>query len=168
MLILISGLPATGKSTIAKNLAKKIKASVIRTDVIRKELFKTPKYTREEKELVYNVTFLIAAYLLEGKRNVIIDGTFYKRHLRKRVYQIAEKTGCRMEIIECICPEYIIQRRMTRRNARKNAKSDADYKVYKKIKKEYQPIKRQHIIIDTSDYIKKNIEDLVNRLGITR
>ncbi len=111
--------------------------------------------------------FLIAAYLLESSRNVIIDGTFYKRSIRNKVYQVAGKTDSRMEIIECTCPDYVIQRRMARRRIRKNSSSDADYEVYKKIKKEYQPVERHHIVIDTSDDIEKNLEYIINELTIT-
>jgi len=89
MLVLITGLPGTGKSTIAMHLARRLRATVLRTDVIRKQLFPQPKYTEEEKELVYKVTFLIAEYLLRAGKNVILDGTFYKRSLRQRVYQLA-------------------------------------------------------------------------------
>jgi len=79
MLILVCGLPATGKSNLARNLARKLKAQVLNTDVVRKDLIKKPTYTDDEKELVYKVTFLIARYLILNRRNVVIDGTFYKK-----------------------------------------------------------------------------------------
>jgi predicted kinase len=60
MLILVCGLPASGKSTLSRNLAKKIGAHVLRTEVIRLELIKKPSYTPVENELVYSVTLLVA------------------------------------------------------------------------------------------------------------
>jgi len=60
MLILICGLPATGKSTVARRLAKALDAEVLRTDIVRKALIGNPTYTEEEKNLIYKTVFLIA------------------------------------------------------------------------------------------------------------
>lgn len=162
MLILICGLPGTGKSTVANALARKIGATVLRTDEIRKKLFEEPRYSEEEKELVYRVIFLIAEHLLKNRCNVIIDGTFYKRALRQQVYEIAEKTNSSIEVVECVTPEYLIKRRME--SGRKRALSDADYEVYKKIKDEFEPIERKHIVIDTSRPPEQNLAQLLNEL----
>lgn len=162
MLILICGLPGTGKSTIANALARKIGATVLRTDEIRKKLFEDPRYSDEEKELVYRVIFLIAEHLLRNRCNVIIDGTFYKRAIRKRIYEIAENTKSRLEVVECVAPEYLIKRRTE--SGRKRALSEADYEIYKKIKDEFEPIERKHIVIDTSRPPEQNLEQLLSEL----
>lgn len=166
MLILVCGLPATGKSTFANNLAKKIDAAVLRTDVIRKELLERPRYSEEEKELVYKVTFLLAKYLLRANQNVIIDGTFYKKRLRQRVYNLAKETFSRLHIIECICPERVIRARMRRRPRNIYEPSDADFDIYKKIKEQYEPIKREHIVIDTSKSFNQNIKKALKEMGL--
>jgi hypothetical protein len=166
MLILVCGLPASGKSTLSRNLAKKIGAHVLRTDVIRKELIKKPSYTPEEKELVYSVTLLVARYLLRAGEIVILDGTYYKRKLRKRVYKVAKESGVKMVVIECVVPDYIIQRRMDNRKRRKGQPSDADYQVYLKIKGEFQPIRRKHITVDTSKYYKDNLQEVLGQIWL--
>ena len=53
MLIIICGLPGTGKTFIAKKLAPKINAEHLSTDRIRKELFPEPTYSEDEKNKVY-------------------------------------------------------------------------------------------------------------------
>ncbi len=163
MLILICGLPGTGKSTVANALARKIGATVLRTDEIRKKLFEEPRYSEEEKELVYRVIFLIAEHLLRNGCNVIIDGTFYKRALRRRIYEIAEGTRSGMEVVECVAPEYLIKRRMESGRKRMSL-SDADYEIYKKIKEEFEPIERKHIVIDTSMPPEQNLAQLLSEL----
>lgn len=164
MLIMVTGLPATGKSTIAKNLAKRLHGTLLRTDLIRKELLSRPRYTKEEKELVYEVMLLIAKYLLRSGATVILDGTFYKRSLRGKVYGVAAKTKSDLKIIRCACPESVIRRRMERRTRRRRNLSDADYQVYKKIAAEFEPITRKHIVVDTSMFLKQNIVEIMQKL----
>lgn len=159
MLILVCGLPATGKSTVARDIAGKLKAVVLNTDIIRKQLFERPTYSNEEKRLVYKVMFLVAEYLLRSDRNVVLDGTFYKRGLRGRVYDISKRTGSRLAVVECKAPDESIKRRTDRRARRKNEPSDADYEIYKKIKTNFEPIKRDHLVLDTSKSRQNNLEE---------
>jgi hypothetical protein len=168
MLLLVCGLPGTGKSTIARRLSKKYLAPILRTDEIRKEIIERPTYTEEEKRLVYKVTFLVAKYLLESGRNVILDGTFYKRALRHQVYDLARRTRARLEIIECTAPNYVIKRRMERRRRRKYELSDADYDVYLKIKSQFEPIEREHLSVDTSRPMVECLKDILKYLEKVR
>ncbi len=164
MLVLVCGLPATGKSTIARNIAKRLRAAHLNTDAIRKRLIDSPKYTKEEKALVYKVMLLVAEYLLRSDRNVVIDGTFYRRGFRGQVYNISKRTGARLALVECKSPDESIKRRMERRARRKNQLSDADYKIYKKIKIDFEPIKRDHLVLDTSKSKQNNMEDVLKSL----
>lgn len=167
MLVLITGLPGTGKSTVANHLAERIGASVLRTDEIRKRLFAKPKYTEEEKELVYKILFLIAEELLKINHHVVIDGTFYKSALRKQIYKIASSTNSRLIIVECTASEEEIVRRMQRRLGGRGL-SDADYEVYKKIKREYEPIETEHIMLDTSRPLKETLSMLYSNIPLDK
>jgi predicted kinase len=164
MLVLVCGLPATGKSVVSRNIAKKLKAVVLNTDIIRKQLFKRPIYSSEEKRLVYKVMFLVAEYLLRSDRNVVLDGTYYKRSLRGQIYDISKRTGAKLAVIECRAPEENIKRRTGRRTKRKNQASDADYEIYKKIKTEFEPIRRKHLALDTSKSRQNTLEEMLRYL----
>lgn len=165
MLILVCGLPATGKSTIARKLAKRINATILRTDEVRKKLFKNPTYSKKEKKLVYAAIFATARKLLNKGENVIIDGTFYRKELREEVYKVAEYTGHKIEVVECLAPEDAIKGRMDRRSGRKLL-SDADYGVYKKIKHKFAPIRRKHITVNTGKSVEETVNELYKKLGI--
>ena len=53
-LIIVCGLQGTGKTTVAKKIAEKINAVILRSDVLRMEILKDPKYTEEEKQKIYD------------------------------------------------------------------------------------------------------------------
>ncbi|MBU2559556.1 AAA family ATPase [archaeon] len=166
MLVLVCGLPATGKSTVSRNIAGHLKATALSTDIIRKQLFRKPTYTKDEKRLIYKAMLLVTEYLLRSDRNVVLDGTFYKSSLRSQVYAVAKKTGAKTAVVECRASGNNIKRRMVRRTKRKNDPSDANYDVYKKIKQEFEPIKRHHLVLDTSKSKQSNQEELVRYLKL--
>jgi predicted kinase len=164
MLILICGLPATGKSTVARRLAKALRAEVLRTDIIRKDLIKNPKYSEEEKKQVYSTVFLIADYLIKADVNVIIDGTFYRESLRNRAREIAKKRGKRFFLIETRCPEKTVLKRLEGRKRNLRSLSDADVEVYYKIKDLFEEIEGEHIEIETGWNIREAVRDVVKKI----
>ena len=146
MIIVVTGLPGVGKTTFSKELAAMLNAQVLSSDKIRKELFSKPTYSKSEKSLVYNVILLIAKYLHQTGKTCILDATFNRENFRKN---LKEKLGTKKNqlfFIECKCSESIVLKRL--RN-RKNDYSDADFHIYKKMKRQYESIKTSHITINT-------------------
>ena len=161
MIVIICGLPGVGKTTIAKNLAPLIDASVLSTDKIRKELILKPTYQKEERALIYDVMILLAKYLRQSDRNCILDATFNKEEFRN---QVKKKTECSDEeffIVECTCPEGLAVLRL---KGRKGDYSDADVNVYKKMKEIYEPVKSEHITVDTSEDARSNAEYIFKKI----
>ena len=160
--MIVCGLPGVGKTTIAKDLAPLINAVVLSTDKIRKELIPNPTYKKQEKKLIYNLLLIVAKYLHQAGINCILDATFNTENSRK---ELRKKLGLSQEqicIVECICPDDIV---ISRLKDRKNDYSDADISIYKKMKRIYQPIKEEHIILDTNQQsTKTNVKEIVNQL----
>ena len=161
MIVLICGLPGVGKTTIAKNLAPLIDAVILSSDKIRKELIPNPTYTKEERKLIYDVMVLIATYLQNSGTNIILDATFNKEDSRNKVKQRIRVPRDEFFIIECVCPENII---FSRIKNRKEDYSDADISVYKKMKKIYEPVKVDHITVDTSLNTTGNVKNIATLL----
>lgn len=95
----ISGLPGSGKSTIAKELIKKlnknnIKTEYLRLDEIRKKFVKKPKYTAKERDLVYKKYADIGIKLIKKNKNIIFDATAhrkkYRDYARKKIKNFIE------------------------------------------------------------------------------
>ena len=85
--IWITGLPASGKSTIRKALVNRLEdagihAQVLESDELRKIITPKPSYSLEERDNFYNVMVYIGELLVRNGVNVIFDATANKRLYR--------------------------------------------------------------------------------------
>jgi predicted kinase len=90
---------------------------------------------------------LLAKYLYGAGINSIIDATFNKEKSRTQLKNKLMLPEEELFMVECICPEDTI---VSRLKTRKNDYSDADLRIYKRMKKTYEPILEDHLVIDTS------------------
>ena len=147
MIVLVCGLPGVGKTSIAKEIARITNWAILSTDKIRKELTPNPNYGRRERRIVYVILMLIAKYLQNYGINCILDATFNTENSRKEIKEKLNLKSDQMCIVECVCPEDIV---ISRLENRKNDFSDADATIYRNMKAPYEPVKEEHIVVDTS------------------
>lgn len=95
----ITGLPGSGKSVTAHALAERlkefgIKAQILSSDMLRKVITPNPRYTEEERDIVYGAIVFIAELLTKNGVNVVIDATAnrrrYRDEARKRIPNFIE------------------------------------------------------------------------------
>ncbi len=87
--IWITGLPGSGKSTIAKELMKllemnKIEFEYLSMDKLRKIFTPNPKYTEEERDFAYNQLVEMANSVFNKGKNILIDATSHRKRWREQ------------------------------------------------------------------------------------
>jgi adenylylsulfate kinase len=85
----ITGLPASGKSTITAALTKLLREAgidftVLESDRMRSVLSDNPQYDERERELFYRSIAFIGSVLVEHGISVIFDATANRRSYRDR------------------------------------------------------------------------------------
>jgi adenylylsulfate kinase len=158
----LTGLPGAGKSVISEKLEElfeenNIKTQILRMDEMRKFVTPEPKYTDEERQLIYNAFSYTAKLLVENGINVIMDAT---GNLKK--YRILAK-----EIIPNFnqvflkCPLETAIKREIERNETKQAPD----KIYEKAMKG----EAENVPGLQADYERPNNPDIViptDKMGI--
>jgi predicted kinase len=88
---LLMGLPGSGKTTLGRQLEKKLNATYLSSDEYRIMLFKKPCFSQEEHDMLYATLDHNVLHLLEAGHDVIYDANLNRRHHRQEKYDLAKK-----------------------------------------------------------------------------
>ena len=155
MIIIVFGLPGSGKSYFATNLAGMLNAGYINSDQVRRTMFAVRKYSAREKLSVYNEMLAQMQKAIQQHKNFVLDATFYANYIRKKFFDAAKDIDD-IIFIEVRAEESLIKERLKR--PRKD--SEADFKIYKKIKKQWEPLYEDHLILQSTD---DNIAEMLEK-----
>ncbi len=143
-LLLVGGLPATGKTWFARALAAKLGIAHINSDTLRAELNLRGQYDPASKQRVYDSMFERGERLLKDGQSLIVDSTFYLQRLRQPWVLLAQKYELSYFFIEITAPEEIAMERL--RQPRPD--SEADQEVYRLLKASWEEIELPHLVLD--------------------
>jgi predicted kinase len=146
-IIMVIGLPGSGKSFFASRLAERIHAEYLSSDSLRKKMFLSGRYAQEDKEKVYRIMLSLLGQAVQNNQNIILDATFYKDNLRKLFFEKAESLNTTLYIIEVVAPFSLIRKRLLE----KRKDSEADLQVYEKIKKQFEPVTEAHLQLESQE-----------------
>jgi uncharacterized protein len=129
-LILMSGLSGSGKTTVARQLARRLGAIHIRSDAVRKHLAGIPLeqeggaeiYTSQMSEKTYGRLLELGVMLAKQGFPVILDAKYDRQVLRQDAIAQAKQHDLPIQIIYCTAPDEVLRDRLS---SRTNDVSDA-------------------------------------------
>lgn len=154
MMILVSGLPGSGKSFFASRLAKRLNADYINSDLVRKILRVTGKYAFEDKFRVYRYMAEKATALVKRGNTVVVDATFYHHSMRTLFINAAAQSRCRIYFIVIGAAEELVKERLSQ----PRQDSEADLGVYQSMKAQFESYIQPHLRLQSKA---NNIEQML-------
>lgn len=156
-LVLVGGLPGTGKSTLAGGLADRMAAVLLRTDQIRRELpgaadlasragYGEGLYADTRVHATYQEMLARTRKLIEHGESVVLDASWSNADERDAARRIAQATRAGLTELRCEAPTEVTASRIT---SRVNDVSDATAGVAARMADQFAPWP-EGIAIDTS------------------
>lgn len=151
-LLMLAGLPGSGKSAFAREIVSRQPFLVLESDRLRKTLVPRPQYTAEEHARVFRACHRLIDEFLGQGFPLILDATNLGQRNRKPVVAIARKHGAPLAIVVVTAPPDLVRQRLVDREAGMDPGtwSDAGLAVYSRMEPAWQPVRRQHFTVDTS------------------
>ncbi len=157
MIVLMAGLPASGKSTLCRALARQLNGVVLDKDKIRSALFSPAdiEYSTAQDDFCMAVAMDAVAYILQNNpaRFVFVDGRPFSRTYQiNDVVMSAQKLEQPWGILECICSEDTARKRLAEQAASgEHLASNRDYALYRRMRDQFEEIILPKTVIDTDE-----------------
>ncbi|MEQ8810693.1 MAG: ATP-binding protein [Imperialibacter sp.] len=154
MMVIIAGLPGSGKTYLATRLAARLGAVHISSDRVRKIMGASGKYSPQDKLNVYSEMIKLTEKALRKGETVLVDATFYQQKVRDSFAKLATELGTPVAVIEVWTDEKLARQRVSKHRD----DSEAGVETYERIKAAFDEITQPHLRLESLD---TNIDSMV-------
>jgi hypothetical protein len=171
------GLPASGKTALARQAAEDLEAVLVQSDAVRKEAGGCPMarsgvmaygagmYRPEIRQHVYSHVLERAQTALKKGASTIVDATFAERKWRQQAQQLAVDLDSNFILVECLCRDETLRKRLKLREFDESI-SDARLQHLPFMLRHFEPVTElspeQHLRIDTDQPFLKSLDVLLS------
>ena len=166
MIVMMAGLPGTGKSTLARAMAARVNGAVLDKDEIRRASFAPEdiEFSTEQDDFCMEVMLETAGYLLkrDSSRNVFLDGRpFSRRYQLQRVIEYAKAMQQPWRILECVCSEETARRRIGEQD---HPAANRDFALYLRVKGRFEEITFAKVVVNMERPLADCVESAMTAL----
>ncbi len=173
MLIVIAGLIGSGKSTIARDVAKRLNIPLYSIDNDKKKIYKQhPQYgyflknnipfPDETRKQTFNASLEGLKQLAKLREHAIVEETFHKKSLREPFFKEASKIFGGMILTLVTVDDKLVKERLDKRDKEENHM--VGYGMYLSFKKQWEPFEHIDYTFENEGNYEQNLEKYVEWL----
>jgi len=158
-LIVMAGLPGTGKSLISEGLAREVGAAVLSIDPIEAAMWRAGLSKGETGVAAYVAAAAMAEGNLRLGRTVVIDAVNPVEAPRAMWRSLAARPAITLKIIECVCSDIQVHRQRVERRVRNiEGMAEITWTEVEQRRADYEPWSDLRLIMDTA---RESVEGLI-------
>jgi predicted kinase len=168
--IVFSGLPGTGKSTLAESFAKHAGISVFARDWLEATLLRCGlKSSKEQQSLGwagYELMTVLAERQLMLGQSVILDSVASSQTIRDAWKNLAKQYSADWRVIECVCSDESTHRsRLSIRQRNIPGWHELKWSDIEKVKEYYPPWEEDRLVLDMVNPVDENLSRVKSYCG---
>jgi predicted kinase len=144
-IIVMVGIPSSGKSFFAEHFADTFKAPIVSYDLIRKQIFSNPLFNEDENAIIRKVSDHILSEMFKTQKTIIFEGQTGLRTERYEITKKANFAGYEPLFIWVQTDPITAQKRAAKSSLEKPALSEDEF--YSRVKKFNPPSKIERFIV---------------------
>ena len=164
-LIVLMGLPCTGKSAVADGIAKALAAPVFSVDPLEATLLRAG-ITREHRSdyAAYDLAMTLARSQLQLGQSAIVDAVNSIELVRTWWRDLAMEFSVPRPLIECVCSDAAVhQRRLAeRRRDIPGFIYEPSWTDVEERRAEYEPCAEVRLLLDAMNPLKRNVREAID------
>jgi predicted kinase len=150
-LIVLSGLPGSGKSTVAEAVSRALQMPIFSVDPIEAAMWRGGLAKAETGIAAYEVAIALAGENLRLGHSAIIDAVNPVEAPRAAWRELAAKHQVELKFIECVCAaEAVHRRRIEARIRNIEGMPEVTWERVQQRRAEYEPWTDARLVLDTS------------------
>lgn len=168
MLIVMTGLPGSGKSTIAEAVGRTLGIPVFAKDWLEATLIRShlcPPPDTPEKTVgyvAYDLLTTLAERQLQLGQSAILDSVASIQVVRDEWRTLTYRYGTGWRVVECICPDEALHRaRLAHRQRAIPGWHELEWGEVERVRGYYAPWTEPHLIVDTLLPLAYNMEQVL-------
>jgi predicted kinase len=170
MIVLMAGLPGSGKTAVARALASRTSGRVLSKDEVRHAIFLPDEieYSSQQDDFCLQLMLEIAGYLWSRnpKRTIFLDGRpFSRRYQIENVLAAAASLHQPWRLLECICSDETAKRRLSGSKASSiHPAANRDYQLYLEVRARFETITHSKTVLDTDRPLETSLQQALAAL----
>lgn len=161
-MIIFSGLPGTGKSTLAETVGRQLGIPVFAKDWLEASLILSGLGSRDDLKQLgfagYELLTVLAERQFMLNQSVILDSVASTQNIRTKWHQLAKQYGAERRVIECICSDESLHRaRLKDRRRNIPGWHELEWTDIEKVKQYYPAWEEERLVLDMVHSVDENV-----------
>jgi len=160
--VIFSGVPGTGKSSLAEHVARQLGAVLLSKDIIEAALWRSEIGSAQKSGwAAYEVMTVLATEQLRLGRSVVLDSVAKTKSIRATWLALAAEQGVTVRVVHCVLSDQAAHRlRVEERRRGIPGWPELSWDDVQRVSADFETWSEEHLVLDAARPLMENAKSL--------